>query len=94
MGMRLRLVDKWHEAYRWSSMRFLAAGGVAQLALSTAPQRVLDYAPQWALQALSIFSLGCILLAGLGRITTTEKPSCPSPTSSPASPGSSSPPTR
>jgi hypothetical protein len=90
MGMKLRLIEDWHHAYRWSSMRFLAAGGTAQLALATAPQRVLDYAPQWALQGLSAFSLACILLAGLGRITTTEKPACPSPTSSPVSPGSSS----
>lgn len=70
----LHLVDKWKEAHRWSSIRFLALGGAAQLALVTTPQRVLDYAPGWALQGLSVLSLACIFLAGVGRITTTEKP--------------------
>ena len=90
MGMKLRLIEDWHHAYRWSSMRFLALGGACQFTLATAPDRVLDYVPYWATQALSVFSLGCILAAGIGRITTTEKPQCPLPTSSPVSPGSSS----
>lgn len=89
-GWRIRLVDGWKEAHRWSSIRFLALGGAAQLALVTTPQRVLDYAPAWALQGLSILSIGCIFLAGAGRLTQVEKVPCPSPTSSPASPGSSS----
>ena len=72
-GWRIRLVDDWKQAHRWSSMRFLAIGGAAQLALATVPQRVLDYAPGWALQALSVTSLACVFLAGVGRLTNVEK---------------------
>jgi len=78
MGMRLYLIDNWHHAWRWSSIRFIALGGVTQTALLTTPGAVLQYVPQWVLQGLSVFSLACILAAGLGRITTTEKPVCPS----------------
>jgi 1,4-dihydroxy-2-naphthoyl-CoA synthase len=78
MGMRLYLIDNWHHAWRWSSIRFIALGGVTQMALQTMPDRVLAFVPGWALQGLSMFSLACILAAGLGRITTTEKPVCPS----------------
>lgn len=87
---RPHLVEDWKQAHRWSSMRFLALGGAAQAALQFAPQRVLDYAPGWALQGLSILTLACIFLAGAGRLTKLEKVPCPSQTSSPASPGSSS----
>ena len=72
-GLRVSRVDGWKQAPRWSSMRFLALGGAAQLALVTTPQRVLDYAPGWALQAMSVLSLACIFLAGLGRVTKVEK---------------------
>ncbi len=82
-NFRLRLVDGWRHAHQWSSMRFLALGGATQFALQTAPQRVLDNAPGWALQGLAAFSLLCIVLAGLGRVTSLEKPPCPpSPPSS------------
>jgi hypothetical protein len=78
MEMKLRLIDNWHRAWRWSSIRFLALGGVTQAALLTTPATVLQYVPQWALQGLAVFSLACVLAAGLGRITTTtEKSSCP-----------------
>jgi len=72
-GWRIRLVDDWKQAHRWSSVRFLALGGAAQAALQ-APAAVLQYAPQWALQALSILSIACIFLAVGGRLTQVEKP--------------------
>lgn len=72
-GWRIRLVDGWKQAHRWSSMRFLALGGAAQLALVTTPQRVLDYAPGWVLQSLSVLSIACVFLAGAGRLTKVEK---------------------
>ena len=77
VGLRVSLIDNWAHAWRWSSMRALAVGGVTQTALMAAPQRLLDYAPGWMLQGLSVFSLGCILAAGIGRVTVVEKPACP-----------------
>ena len=53
-------------------MRLLAIGGAVQTALLTFPDRTLQYIPQWALQGLAIFSLACVILAGVGRVTTTE----------------------
>lgn len=69
---RLRPVDDVRHAWKWSSVRFMAAGAAAQGTLTLAPQRVLDYAPDWVLSALSVVSLLCILLGLVGRVTTTE----------------------
>ena len=73
-GLRIRLVDDWKQAHRWSSMRFLAIGGAAALVLKTTPDSVLAYAPGWMLQGLSIVSIASFFLAGLGRVTQVEKP--------------------
>lgn len=75
----LRPVDDIQHAWKWSSVRFMAAGAAAQLTLVGAPQRVLDYAPPWTLTALSIASLICMLLGLGGRLTTTEKPNVQDP---------------
>lgn len=75
--MHLHLLPDWHQAWRWSSVRFLALGAATQGALLTAPARVTDYVPGWLMSGLASFSLVCIMLAGLGRITTTEKPDEP-----------------
>lgn len=71
-AMGLRLIDDAHDAWKWSSVRFMAAGAAAQAALQFAPQRVLDYAPPWSLEALSLVSLACMVLGVGGRITTME----------------------
>src|SRR4051812_37635827 len=75
--MRLRLIEDWHRSWRWSSMRFLALGGAAQVALIGAPGRVLDHTPEWVLQSLSVLSLACVLLAAAGRVTVLEQPNEP-----------------
>jgi len=70
---RVRLVDGAHEAWRWSSMRFLALGMAAQGAVVTCPAQVAQHVPEVVWQALSCFALLCIFLAGAGRITHVEK---------------------
>lgn len=74
MFPRFRLVDDAHRAWKWSSMRFLALGGVIQGAIVTTPDAVKEHVPEWVLQGMSVFALFCIIAAGVGRITTTEKP--------------------
>lgn len=73
-GVRLRLVNDWHNAWKWSSIRFLLIGGAIQTGLLAFPDKLLQYVPNWLLSALSVFALGCVIAAGIGRITTTEPP--------------------
>lgn len=70
----LRLVDDARNSWKWSSMRLLALGGVTQTAVVSCPAAIAQHVPEWVWQALSCFSLFCIIAAGVGRITTTEKP--------------------
>jgi len=70
--MRLKLVDDWRHAWRWSSMRFLGLGGTIQLAIVAAPDKVTEHVPEWVMQGLSTFALACIVLAGAGRMTKVE----------------------
>jgi hypothetical protein len=71
-NIRLRLIEDWKQAHKWSSMRFLALSAALQGALQ-APAYITQYLPQWVLQWTSIASFVCLFLAGLGRITTLEK---------------------
>lgn len=71
--LRLRLTNDWHQAWRWSSVRFLAIGAVAQGAVVSSDRMGLSaHVPEWVLSGLSTFALFCIFAAGVGRITTTE----------------------
>lgn len=70
---RVRLVEDAKQAWRWSSIRFLALGGVVQGALVSAPATITQYVPDWLLRGLATFSLICIILAGVGRMTQVEK---------------------
>lgn len=72
-ALRLRLVTDWKQAWKWSSIRFLALGGAAQGTVIGCPAQVAQHIPEWVWTALSEFSLACIFLAAAGRITTTEK---------------------
>lgn len=74
-ALRLRLVDDWQQAWKWSSVRFAAAGGVVQAALLAFPAQLQVYLPGWLMTGLSIFSLAAVALTIAGRITTTELPS-------------------
>lgn len=67
--IRRRLTDDAHDAWKWGSMRFLAVGGVMQAALVSTPDAVKEHVPEWALQAMAIFSLFCIVAAGISRVT-------------------------
>lgn len=70
--IRLRLIDDYHKAWKFSSMRFLALGGSVQLAIVAAPDKVTQHVPEWIMSGLSTFALVCIVAAGIGRVTTTE----------------------
>lgn len=77
MTLRLRLIDGWHHAWKFSSIRFLALGAACQTAVITTPPQIAAHIDEHVWQGLSYFSLACIVLAGAGRITTTEKPNEP-----------------
>lgn len=55
-------------------MRLIAVGAAVQGVIVTTPDKVMQYVPGWATQGLSIFALGCMLAAAIGRVTTTEPP--------------------
>jgi xanthine/uracil permease len=85
LNVRLRLINDWRQAHKWSSMRFLAVSAALQASLQ-APAYVTQYLPQWVLQGASTASFACLFLAGLGRITKLEKndvrdPNAPDPRS-------------
>jgi hypothetical protein len=74
MKLRLSLVEDWHKAWKWSSMRFMGVTGIAELVLhyfKDLPQEVAQYIDP---HVLSWIATGSFLLAGLGRITQLEKP--------------------
>lgn len=71
--MKLRLVDDWHQAWKWSSMRFLGLSGFAELVLKfykDIPQEVSQYIEP---KVLSYIATGSFILAALGRITQVDK---------------------
>lgn len=77
--LRLRLIDGWQHAWKFSSMRFLAFGGAIQMVLQTAPGSVTQYVPQWVLQTAGTVSFACMIFAALGRVTKVEKSDAKSP---------------
>lgn len=68
-----QLTDDAHLAWKWGSMRFLALGGACELAVKTTPDKVAQYAPGWLMSSLSTVAIVCLVLAGVARVTTTEK---------------------
>lgn len=71
--MKLRLVDDWHKAWKWSSMRLMGLSGTAELALhyfKDLPDTVAIYIDP---HVLSWIATGSFILAFLGRITSMEK---------------------
>ncbi len=72
-GLKLRLIDDYHKAWRFSSMRFMALGVSCQGAVVTSDRLgISQHVAPWVLSALSTSALACMVAAGLGRITTTE----------------------
>lgn len=73
MGFRLRLVDDWRRAWKWSSMRFLGLSGAAELVLhyfKDLPQEVTQFIEP---KVLSYVATSSFILAMLGRVTQVEK---------------------
>lgn len=66
---RRRLADDAHKAWSYGSVRFLALGGTVQTAVVTCPAQVAQHVPEWIWQAMSTFSLFCIVAAGYYRVT-------------------------
>lgn len=74
-SLRLKLVDDWHQAWKWSSMRFLGISGLAELILKyfkDIPQEITQYIDP---HVLSWIATGSFILAGVGRLTQVEKKS-------------------
>lgn len=71
-AVKLSLIPGWQSFWKWSSMRFLALGGAVQVALLAFPQALQQYLPPAVLQWGSTFVLVCMVLGGVGRITTTN----------------------
>lgn len=67
-----RLADDAHQAWKWGSMRFLALGATVQGAVVTCPAQVSQHVPEAVWQALSCFSLFCMIAAGVSRVTTKD----------------------
>lgn len=72
--MQLHLIPDWQHAWRWSSVRLIALGATVQTALLAFPGELQTYLPPGTLKYGSLFALGCMILAGAGRVTTTEPP--------------------
>jgi hypothetical protein len=65
-GYRPYLAD-WRRCWRHNvGMRFLAIGGAIQGAMIAMPAAVSEHLPEWLLQAASVVSFLCLVLAGLG----------------------------
>lgn len=69
-----RLSDDAHKAWTFGSMRFLALGGTIQTAVVTCPAAVAQHVPEWIWQAMSTFSLFCMVAAAYCRVTVKQEP--------------------
>ncbi len=70
---RLRLVDDWHKAWQWSSVRLWGVSGLAELTLhylKDLPQEVAQYIDPGVLHWIATIAF---ILAGAGRLTQVEK---------------------
>ena len=70
--MQLRLVDDARHAWKWSSVRLIAAGATTQLILVGFPDELQNYLPDGVMKWGSVFCLACMILAAAGRVTTIE----------------------
>lgn len=67
--LRRRLADDANKAWTFGSVRFLTLGGVIQGAVITCPAQVAQHVPEPVWNAMSCFSLFCIVAAGYCRVT-------------------------
>lgn len=67
----MQLIWNWKDAWRWMSVRLIAASAGLQVSLLAFPQQLSQYIPQWILQTLAV---ACLVGAVLGRVTTSEPP--------------------
>lgn len=68
--IRIRLVEDWRRAWRWSSVRLIAISAALQGALLAFPLK--DYVPGWIIQTVATGTLFVTLAAAAGRVTTAE----------------------
>lgn len=68
--MTVRLIEDWHQSWRWLSIQFIALSAALQLALVALPEELHSQLPDWLMHDLAI-----ILLAGaaLGRLVDQGK---------------------
>jgi hypothetical protein len=69
--MRFHLIWNWRDAWRWMSIRLIAAAAGLQLTLLAFPAQLQQYVPGWLMQAAAI---ACLAGAALGRVTTSTPP--------------------
>lgn len=65
----MRLISDWHQAWRWASIRLIAASAAIQLVIISFPAELTAFIPAWLMQTMAI---GCLVGAILGRITTGD----------------------
>lgn len=70
--VQLRMVDDARHAWKWSSMRFIAAGATVQTVLLAFPAQLQGYLPDGVMKWASVFCLLCMILGAVGRVTTVE----------------------
>lgn len=72
--LQRRMSDDAHRAWKWGSMRFLALGVTVQGTIIALPDKIAAHVPEPVLNALSVFSLFCMLAAGYSRVTVPAPP--------------------
>ena len=61
----MRLIDDWHQAWKWFSMQFVAAAGALQVALLSFPEVLRAYVPN---NVMHIMVLVLLAAAVVGRL--------------------------
>lgn len=69
--MHFHLIWNWRDAWRWMSVRLIAAAASLQIVLLAFPQQLQQYVPGWIMQGAAI---ACLAGALLGRVTTSTPP--------------------
>lgn len=67
-----RLADDAYRAWTFGSIRFIALGATCQTVVVTCPAQVAQHVPEWFWQGLSIFSVFCMIAAGVSRVTVKK----------------------
>lgn len=66
-----RLIEDFHLAWEWGSIRFIALGALLQATLLAFPPPLRHWLPDWVLQYGALF---CLAAAAYARVTTKKAP--------------------